>query len=209
MIESREVYVIGNKQFVNANMAYQAADIFPTYRRLHPGEGLVKEAVESKITSSTETPQSSTLPTADIKLVTPIPYLYNISQWLIYHWITKGLFNEITNQTSENFWDFTQSSFKQWTETWNKKCWGNACRLQCPQSSASQFENTVCVETQNLLLIFADSFSISSLCFYQSAQLVELLNLVMSAAHPKADSYLQYFLIFRTILPVFKNAPVY
>lgn len=62
-LESREVYVIGNRQFVNANMAYHAADTFRVQRPRSAGEPL-KEAVQ---------------------VVTPISNHMNQSDWLIYH----------------------------------------------------------------------------------------------------------------------------
>lgn len=67
MAESREVYVIGNRQFVNANMAYHAADTFTGQWQQRSAAGPATEAVN---------------------LVTPKPINFNDinhSGWMIYH----------------------------------------------------------------------------------------------------------------------------
>ena len=61
--ESREVYVIGNRQFVNANMAYHAADTFKGHWQQRSA-GPATEAV---------------------RIVTPNPIHPNATSWLIYH----------------------------------------------------------------------------------------------------------------------------
>ena len=64
--ESREVYVIGNRQFVNANMAYHAAD---TFRGINQPRSTGAEPVREAVL-----------------VVTPVPYTFmNHSDWLIYH----------------------------------------------------------------------------------------------------------------------------
>jgi hypothetical protein len=68
--ESREVYVIGNRQFVNANMAYHAADTF------------------THITGNWQQRSAAGPATEAVKIVTPNPlYLNDLNQsgWEIYH----------------------------------------------------------------------------------------------------------------------------
>ncbi len=73
--ESREVYVIGNRQFVNANMAYHAADTIKGYWQQRSA-GPATEAV---------------------RLVTPNSIYLNASNWLIYHGDEKRSFSSRTH----------------------------------------------------------------------------------------------------------------
>lgn len=50
VFQSRNVYVYGNRNFVNANMAYHAAETFPTYPASRSGVYPVVEAIQLVVT---------------------------------------------------------------------------------------------------------------------------------------------------------------